>query len=358
MRPRRLRDLPAPRAAGTAFVSTLVAMAALSMSGCAGDDRQKLVVYSPHGKELLTHYEKAFEASHPDVDVQWIDMGGQNAEDRIRTERTNPQASLWWGGAGMAFDRAAREGLLEPYRPSWASTVRDDARGRGDEWYGTFLTPEVIAYNTVAVDSAEIPRSWDELLEPEWKSRVLIRYPLASSTMRTIFGAMILRQPTVEDGYRWLARLDQNVKTYTADPTQLYLKLARGEGDVTLWNLPDIYLQATANGYPFGSVVPSEGTPVLVDGIALVKGGPNVDRAREFYEFVTTDSALVHQAEAYFRIPVRDDISVDQLPDWMATIDVRPLAIDWDRLANEGPDWMQFWDEQIKGRGEEYLQER
>ncbi len=343
--------------AGLTFAAALLATVAFWVSGCADDDRLKLVVYSPHGKELLTHYEKAFEARHPDVDVQWIDMGGQNAEDRIRTEKTNPQASLWWGGAGMAFDRAAREELLEPYRPTWAAAVRADARGDTDEWYGTFFTPEVIAYNTVAVDSGEVPRSWDELLEPKWKGRVLIRYPLASSTMRTIFGAMILRQPTVDEGYRWLARLDQNVKTYTADPTQLYLKLARGEGDVTLWNLPDIYLQATANGYPFGSVVPSEGTPVLVDGIALVKGGPNLDRAREFYEFVTTDSALVHQAEAYFRIPVRDDISADQLPAWMATIDVQPLDMDWERLADEGPDWMQFWDEQIKGRGEEYLQE-
>jgi len=257
----------------------------------------------------------------------------------------------------MAFGRAAREGLLEAYRPSWASVVPEDARSRDDLWYGTFFTPEVIAYNTVAVDSAAVPTAWDELLENRWKGRILIRYPLASSTMRTIFGAMILRQETVEEGYRWLARLDRNVKTYTADPTQLYLKLARGEGDVTLWNLPDIYLQSSVNGYPFGSVVPEEGTPVLVDGIALVKGGPNPDEARLFYEFVTSDSALVRQAHEYFRIPVRQDIPVEMLPGWMATLRVNPMPVDWERIATEGPRWMQYWDEQIKGRGEEYLEE-
>jgi len=31
------------------------------------------------------------------------------------------------------------------------------------------------------------------------------------------------------------------------------------------------------------------------------------------------------------------------------------MALDWDRLAQEGPVWMQYWDENIKGRGAEYL---
>ena len=199
---------------------------------------------------------------------------------------------------------------------------------------------------------------WDDLITDQWRDRILIRYPLASSTMRTIFGAMILRQPTEAEGFRWLARLDRNVKTYTADPTQLYLKLARGEGDVTVWNLPDIFLQAELNDYPFGFILPEEGTPVLVDGIALVRGGPNPDAARLFYEFVTSDSALVQQAGAFYRIPVRTDIDELLLPDWMKGLNVTAMPLDWDRLATSGPDWMQFWDENIKGRGGEFLDEQ
>lgn len=327
----------------------------LVLAGCAADDRTPLVVYSPHGKEMLSAYEAAFEARHPGVDVQWIDMGGQDAFDRIRTERQNPQASLWWGGASTAFDQAAREGLLEPYAPSWKDAVPPDARGTGDAWYGTYLTPEVIAYNTRTVPEAEVPRDWDALLDPKWQGRLLMRYPLASSTMRTIWGALILRQPTLEEGYAWLARLDQNTKTYAADPTQLYLKLAREEGDVTLWNMPDIYLQAHTNGYPFGFVLPESGTPVLTDGIALVKGGPGLEAARRFYEFVTSDSALVEQAERFYRIPARQDIAPERLPAWIRDNPIRPMPMDWARLAEQGPAWMQHWDEQIKGRGAEYL---
>jgi len=37
---------------------------------CSGESRTSLVVYSPHGKDLLQYYERAFEQSHPNVDVQ------------------------------------------------------------------------------------------------------------------------------------------------------------------------------------------------------------------------------------------------------------------------------------------------
>ncbi|HET6569193.1 MAG TPA: extracellular solute-binding protein [Rhodothermales bacterium] len=332
---------------------------ALLLAACGGKDaRERIVIYSPHGKEMLSESEQGFEQLHPEVDVQWIDMGGQDAYDRIRTEKENPQASIWWGGAAQTFARAANEGLLDPYTPTWSESVPPEAHDSNDYWYGTFLTPEVIAYNDRVVSEAQAPGDWDDLLDPVWRGRLLIRYPLASSTMRTIFGAMILRQPTVEEGYAWLARLDRNVKTYTADPTQLYLRLARQEGDVTLWNMPDIELQSERNGYPFGYRIPAAGTPVLVDGIALVKGGPNIDRAKQFYEFVTSDSAQIHQATAFYRIPVRKDIDSTKLPTWISKARIKPMALDWDRLEQEGPTWMQYWDEQIKGRGENYLRER
>lgn len=327
----------------------------LLLTSCSSDNRTSLVVYSPHGKEMLTDAEQAFEAAYPDINVQWIDMGGQDAYDRIRTEKANPTASIWWGGDGPTFSRAAQEGLLATYTPSWADAIPTEGRGTGDTWMATFLTPEVLLFNSRTVPETERPTDWDDLLNPEWKDRIIIRYPLASSTMRTIWGALIMRQPTVEEGYRWLARLDQNTKTYAADPTQLYLKVAREEGDVSLWNMPDTYIQADINGYPFAFSLPSSGTPVLHDGIAIVAGAPAPEAARMFYEFVTSDSALVDQASRYYRIPARTDIDPAILPTWMSESSITPMNVDWKRLAEEGPTWMQYWDENIKGRGEAYL---
>lgn len=327
-------------------------------TGCDRDDRIPLVIYSPHGKEMLSDYEDAFESEYPDVDVQWIDMGGQNAYDRVRTESQNPQASIWWGGDGPTFERAASEGLLEAYRPSWADAVDETNRNSDDFWYGTFLTPEIILFNSRTVPEGHQPLDWDDLLEPKWEGKIIIRYPLASSTMRTIWGALIMRQPSEDEGYAWLARLDRNTKTYAADPTQLYLKIAREEGEVSLWNMPDTYLQSEINGYPFGFSIPESGTPILTDAIAIVAGSAHPDIARRFYEFVTSDSALVNQANKYFRIPVRNDLDTTQLPDWMQSSTITRMDVDWKRLTTEGARWMQHWDEFIKGRGAEYLAEK
>ncbi len=334
----------------------LAIFAGLLGAGCATDSRSTLVIYSPHGKEMLTEYETLFEAAYPDINVQWIDMGGQDAYDRVRTERNNPVASLWWGGDSPTFARAASEGLLAPYSPSWSEAVPEGSKDRAGTWFATYLTPEVILFNSRTVADSDKPLDWDDLLDEKWNDQVIVRYPLASSTMRTIWGALIMRQESVEAGYEWLARLDLNTKTYAADPTQLYLKIAREEGSVSLWNMPDTYIQSETNGYPFAFTLPSSGTPVLNDGIALIEGAPALESAKLFYGFVTTTDALIHQANTYYRIPARTDIDSTALPAWMASSNLKAMDIDWERLTTDGPAWMQFWDENIKGRGKEYLE--
>ena len=44
-------------------------------------------------------------------------------------------------------------------------------------------------------------------------------------------------------------------------------------------------------------MLPASGTPVITDGIAIIRGGPNPDEARRFYEFVTTPESLAYGAQ-------------------------------------------------------------
>ncbi|MEK9139315.1 MAG: extracellular solute-binding protein, partial [Bacteroidota bacterium] len=314
----------------------VVTLVLVFLSGCSTSTKQQLVVYSPHGKELLSDYEKQYEQLHPDVDVQWLDMGSQDAYDRIRTERENPQSDIWWGAPSTIFAKAETEGLLEKYTPSWDTAVGVESKSADGFWYGTFLTPEVIMYNNRVLSEADAPKDWDELLDPKWREKIIIRYPLASGTMRVIYSALIQEQQrrtgSVDAGFSWLRRVDANTKGYAADPTQLYLKIAREEALVTLWNLPDVYLQAKMNGYPFGYVVPKSGTPLIVDCIAIVKGTRNLPEAQRFYEFVTSKEALVHQAKEFGRIPARLDISLSELPEWIAKLNLKPMNVDWEEL--------------------------
>lgn len=330
-----------------------VVLLLIVLSSC-GDGKKTLVIYTTHGEELTSEYARLFEKENPGVRVYAIDMGSQDALDRIRSEKANPQASLWWGAPAPLFMQAAEEGLLQPYRPSWASEVDSAHHDSADRWYGTFLTPEVIAYNSEKLDSSSAPQDWDELLQPQWRGRIVIRDPLASGTMRAIFAAIIQRElrrtGRPDAGFEWLRRLDRNTASYTLNPNLLYIALARGETDVTLWNMPDIMLQHNENNYPFAFVIPRSGTVVVTDCMALLRNSKQPELARRFYEFVTTRDALIHQAHTYYRIPARTDIPREKLPVWMQQ-PLKVLPMDWQLFAEKSNEWMQYWDDHIRGRG-------
>lgn len=324
------------------------------LAACSGSGRTPLIVYSPHGKDLLSYYATQFEAAHPDVDVQWVDMGSQDIIDRLRSEKANPQADVWFGATQEIFARAAAESLLTAYRPTWAAAVPADARDADDLWYGTYLTPEVIGYNSDAVPDSAAPKDWDDVLDPKWKGKVLIRDPIASGSMRAIFGAIILRSiretGSPEQGFDWLRRLDAQTKEYTLNPTILYQKLGRQEGLITLFDMPDLAMLSARFHIPVKYVIPASGTPLLVDGIAIVRGTKHPALAREFYEFVTTPAALEYAARHFYRIPVRSDLPLDSLPRWVrdAKTTIRPMPLDRAALEAHLDEWMTYWDSHIR----------
>ena len=84
-------------AAGRRRLAAWSVCAIALLAACSSDNRKVLIVYSPHGKELLEYFEKAFEKAHPDIDVQWVDMGSQEVLERVRAEKPNPQADVWFG---------------------------------------------------------------------------------------------------------------------------------------------------------------------------------------------------------------------------------------------------------------------
>ncbi|MFN2530376.1 MAG: extracellular solute-binding protein [Pyrinomonadaceae bacterium] len=331
----------------------LILLLSLGSSCRRTGNQHRLLIYTPHGQDLLRDFIGRYKQTYPDADVQFLDMGSREVLERVRVERNRPQADLWWGAAHTTFQTAADEGLLTSFRPSWSDKVPAIAHDANDRWYGTYETPQVIVYNSQAVSAAEAPHDWDDVLDPKWRDKVLIRNPNPSDTMRAIFGAIIWRSykntGAPDQGYDWLRKLDANVHEYTADGTLLMQKIARREGLVSLWDMPDVRLYQEQKGFPVAYVVPASGTPVVTDGIAIIRGAPDEPEARRFYEFVTTPDSLVYAAQKYYRIPVRTDLDRSQLPGWMNESFTR-IPLDWDLLRKNSDAWLRYWDTQIRGR--------
>lgn len=316
---------------------------------------EKVVIYSPHGKDILQQFEEKFEAKNPNVDVEWLDIGSQEVLDRVRSEKKNPQADVWWGAPSVMFSQAKGEKLLESYKPSYANALKDEFHDKDWAWSGTSQTPEVIMYNNKKLTKEQAPKDWDELLDPKWKDKIVIRYPLASGTMRTIFSAMIYRDykdtQDTKKGYDWLEKLDANTKEYSANPEIMYSKVAKGEGTVSVWAMPDVVMLKEQKNYPFDFIIPKSGTPVLTEGIALVKNSKHPKAAKAFYEFVNSEEANKILAEKHYRIPTRNDIK--DLPEWIEKTKIKPMDIDWKVFESKSNEWMEYWDNNIKSKEKE-----
>ncbi len=338
------------------MASLLLLSAVIGCNDNAG--RTVLTVYSPHGKRLLEHYEKAFEKENPDVDVRWVALGSNEILERVRAERENSSAGgdVWFGAPSELFERAAREGLLDTISPSWKNSVTGDSRDEGNRWFGTYMTPEVIAYNKTAVPDSAAPDDWKSLGDPKWKDHLIVRDPVASGSMRAIFGAIMQesmqRTQKTDSGWGLLRAIDRNTREYARSPEELLESLERGDGWITMFNMPDIAALQRSKNSPVRIVYPRQGTPVLVDAIALINGSNNRTFATRYIEFVTSKEALRYAADSLQRIPARNDIPDSELPAWIseARSSMKPFRIDNALMADSLDAWMRAWDSSVRGR--------
>lgn len=338
--------------------SLVLSLGLLVTSGCGGggDGVTSITLYSPHGRDLLQLYEETYEAAHPEHDVRWLDMGSQEVYDRVRSEAANPQADVWFGGPDTMFSRGVEEGLLQPFRPTWADSVPESSQHPQDLYFGLYLALPILVYNSDAVTEEEAPRDWEDLLDPRWKNKIVLRDPIASGTMRTAFGMILSRSIAetgdVDAGFEWLLRLDEQTKEYAQNPALLFSKLTRQEALVSIWELTDILL-LQRQGSPLAYRFATSGTPIIDDSIGLVTNAPHADAARQFIEWVGSVEAQKLAAEKLFRIPARTDLPREELPAWAVEVidQLQPAEMDWDRLTKDGTAWMERWDREVRSKG-------
>lgn len=340
------------------FISLFAAV--LCVAGCSGGksdakpaaEKKVVVVYTPHG-DLGIEMKKAFEAAYPEITAQVIDQQGGNLLAKIRAEKDKPACDVWWGGSTTDFRRGEKEGLFEPCKPDWVAHLPEGAKSPTGAWNGTYLSPEAIMFNEQKLKREEVPDTWEGLLDPKWKGRIVIRDVRASATMKTIFGAIIYKEwkrtGKDDDGFAILDKLQQNTGKYAPTPEVMFSDLAAPGGPYALtpWNQFDAIGRKVNHQLPFGYVIPKE-TPVIVEPIALIKGGPHAAEAKLFYDFVTSKEQLLMAAKKYFRVPARNDLPKDELPDWMRDFNLVPMKIDWEEFDQRIEGWIARWQDEIR----------
>ena len=221
--------------------------------------------------------------------VNMTAKGSGEALAQLNAEKANPKTDIWFGGTGDPHLQAAEQGLTLEYKSAqlaqlhpWAQKQAADSKYRT---VGVYLGPLGFGYNTelLAKRKLKAPQSWADLLKPELNGEVQMANPASSGTAYTMI-ATLVQLMGEEKAFEYLKALHPNISTYTRSGTAPVKAAARGETTVSVSFVHDVTTEAV-NGFPVGSVTPSEGTGAEVGSMSIVKNGPNTEAAKKFYEW-------------------------------------------------------------------------
>lgn len=256
-------------------------------------------------------YIRAFE-EETGIQVRWVRLSAGEVLVRIRSERINPQAALWFGGPSPEFIVAKREGLLAPYMPR---VNFEQPPGTFDEehyWTGFYFGAIGFASNTEILARKGIPppTSWDDLLTPELKGEISVAYAYTSGTANTLLAA-IVQMMGEEAGFDYIAKLDRNVHHYNRSGSACVTQVGFGEVAVGIAFSHDVVKKGPAKGYPVVLSFPKEGTGFEIGAMALIEGGPNQAAAKRFMDWALSVRAQ-DLMQRWFRTPLNPKAEVAQ----------------------------------------------
>ena len=320
------------------------------------DEVQNLIIYTGRDKDEVAKVVDLFVDKNPKYKgkVDTLTLGAQTALERLKAEKANPQAGFLWGGTQQGLEQAANDNLFAPSTPTHSDLIDSSRKDPNGRWFAEMLLPEVIIYNHDLLKPEQAPKDWDDLITPAFKGKIVIRDVGPSGTMKTIYSAMIYRQSGASEdpkaGYDWLKKLDANTAAYTPSPDDMYFNLDRGVGVVTLWNLQDALIQPLKNHRPWTYVIPASGAPVLIDGVAIVNNPKSMQAAQDFENFLLEPELQAQLARDYYQIPAMK-LPETSKPEWLAKLDLREMKIDWNAMGAKQDSWMNYWVQNIKGKG-------
>lgn len=290
------------------------------------------------------------------VKVNMTLKGSGEAIAQIMAERANPKTDLWFGGTGDPHLQAAEQGLTQEYKSPMLPKLHDWAQKQaaqsGYRTVGIYSGPLGFGYNTelIAKKKLPIPKTWADLLKPEYKGEIQSANPASSGTAYTMVATLV--QLMGEDkAFEYLKKLHGNIAAYTRSGTGPIKAVARGEATISISFVHDGPGEK-AQGFPLETITPADGTGAEIGSMSIIRGARNVEAAKRFYEWALTPSAqALGAATLQFQLPSNKETQVDpRVPDFRKiklinydyakygqTAERRRLIQRWEREVNSLP---------------------
>jgi iron(III) transport system substrate-binding protein len=269
---------PASTAGGAATASSAPAA---TTSGSKG----QLVIYAAEGYDQAM--ANAFQQK-TGIQVKLSDMSTGPLVAKVEAEGSNPQWDVaWFDGDGTMATLDAQGLLLKGWEP--ANAANYDALGKSlipaDQSYAVTGTTAAgaIAYNTKYVTAAQAPKTWADLLQPQWKGLVGMDNPAISGPTFPVVAGFLYGMG-MGNGQKFFAQLKANgLKVFATNKPTLS---ALSNGSIKIAIAQDsAEIDAIKKGSPLAIVYPTDGVTMLPSAIGISAHAPDMAAAKEFVNF-------------------------------------------------------------------------
>lgn len=269
-------------------VTLVLALVSCGTSSTENKENQKLLFYAGLQEDHAALIADKF-TKETGINTEFVRMSSGETLARLKAEKNNMVASVWYGGPIDAIIAANHEGLLENYISPTAKEIPDQFKDKDGAWTGIYVGYLGFVGNKALLEKLgePMPTSWEELLKPKFKGELAVAHPGSSGTSYTML-ATLVQLMGEEKAFEYLNKLDGQIRQYTKSGTAPGRMVGNGELALGITFLHDA-IKYKLEGYKDIEVsVPSEGTGYEIGGVALLKNAPNPEGAKKFIDWVLT----------------------------------------------------------------------
>ncbi|WP_306322140.1 MULTISPECIES: ABC transporter substrate-binding protein [unclassified Streptomyces] len=242
-----------------------------------------------------------FEKKYPGIKVKYTNTKAPDQVSQLRMEQAAGKVSVDVANAG---------GLTVGPSADMADDIDWSRYGIGKEnildkgLVYIWAVPKVWAYNTDKVKPADVPRTWDDLLDPRWSGGKVSAESRASFLTAWDLDPDLGQTKALE----WAKKFAAQKPHYAPNTTQTEAPVESGEVSIGT-SLINLVLEAKKKGAPV-EVAPLSPTNANESYLYVPKGAEHPAAAALLTSFLSSDTAQQALAKTYnSRIPAKTDCS-------------------------------------------------
>ncbi len=318
-----------------------------------GMDVNEITVYSALPNDTVRAYLTAFEAEHPEIQVNLINAVTLDLVERLLAEQDEPQADVVWGLAVSSMLTLEWSYLLTMYAPTGLARIDPiflDSN-QPPQWVGISARSIVLCANKAELQKRNLPlpTSWQDLINPIYQGELLILSP-GQTSVGYLLISMILQMYGETAGWEYLAQLHENVDGHYANNARAVCEPVQS-GDYLIGLTYD-YRAYFPDDPNMALIFPTEGAAWDLEVNGLVRKEQIKPEAQIFLDWAISDSAMQQYAKDRLitaatieQTPLQGIDSKDISTYLFDDLDIAWIAANRERIQKE---WMILYEETSK----------